>query len=103
VLTNKAAGRKACKYDQEHKGGGAGKFVVTLPDKNSKHQEHAHAVLRKKSLPKAARNIWDARATKTSTNSSRILSLEMDMRKWAPRIAPTTEPKATGPAIGATI
>src|SRR6201984_2323752 len=27
----------------------------------------------------------------------------MDMRTRAPRIAPTTDPKATGPAIGATI
>jgi hypothetical protein len=40
-LFGQAAGGKAGKYDQEHKGGGAGKFVVTLPDKHSKHQEHA--------------------------------------------------------------
>jgi hypothetical protein len=33
----------------------------------------------------------------------RIRSFEMDMRKRAPRIAPTTDPKAVGPAIGGTI
>jgi len=62
----------------------------------------AHAVPRNKSAPKA-RNICAARATKTTTNSRRILSFEMDMRTRAPRIAPTTDPKATEPAIGATI
>src|SRR5215469_1505732 len=63
----------------------------------------AHAVLLYKPMPKAARNICTARAPRTATNSMRILSFEMDMRKRAPRIAPTTDPKAAGPAIGATI
>jgi len=55
-----------------------------------------------KSVPKAARNICrrqsDQDCYKQQANS---VVLKWNMRKRAPRIAPTTDPKATGPAIGA--
>src|SRR5215472_10651727 len=57
----------------------------------------AHALPRYKPVPKAARNICTARAPRTATNSIRIPSFEMDMRKRAPRTAPTTDPKAILP------
>jgi hypothetical protein len=40
-LFGQDADRKACKYEQEHNRGGGGKFVVTLLQKDSKHQDHA--------------------------------------------------------------
>jgi hypothetical protein len=41
ALFEQDADGKACKQDQEDKGGDGGEFVVTLFHKDSEHQDHA--------------------------------------------------------------
>src|SRR5579875_3236241 len=53
--------------------------------------------------PIAMNAILTANTISTATKTTRSLPGEMNASRRAPRTAPTTEPKATGPAISGTI